>query len=164
MKLPKWILDRLLWRAGMTMFRKPDMVIGERDRPYLNRWWLIPRTRWFNVYLHTIHRDDDDRALHDHPWWNLSILLAGSYVEHTINAGGVHVRKLREAGDLVFRRARAAHRLEIARGPCWTLFITGPKLRSWGFHCPNGWVPWREFTDPTDSGRIGRGCGEQADG
>lgn len=35
-------------------------------------------------------RSDDDRALHDHPWVNMSILLEGTYTEHTIAQGGVH--------------------------------------------------------------------------
>lgn len=141
--------------------RPPDVVIGGYDDPYLKRWWLIPRNRFFNIYLHRFMRSDDDRALHDHPWWNVSVLLDGQYVEHTIAQGGINHRAPREAGDWKFRRASAAHRIELTNGPCWTLFITGPRLRSWGFHCPKGWVHWQEFTNPADGGKtIGRGCGE----
>ena len=61
----------------------------------MRRWWVIPRNKWFNVYLHHFLRSDDDRALHDQPWWNLSILLDGEYTEHTIAAGGVRLRCLR---------------------------------------------------------------------
>jgi len=32
--------------------RKPDFVIGRAGAPYLERWWVIPRNRWFNIYLH----------------------------------------------------------------------------------------------------------------
>jgi hypothetical protein len=42
----------------------------------------------------------------------------------------------------------------------WTLFIFFRNIRDWDFHCPNGWVPWWEFTAPDDKGAIGRGCGE----
>ncbi len=45
------------------------------------------------------------------------------------------------------------------RETCWSLFITGRKVRTWGFWCPQGFVPWHEFVDQTDSGNIGRGCG-----
>lgn len=151
------IIDRLIAVSGR---RNPDVVIGGMDDPYLRRWWLIPRNRWFNVYLHHFMRSDDDRALHDHPWWNLSVLLRGRYVEHTIAAGGINRRTEMRAGDWKFRRARAAHRIELVDGACWTLFITGPRLREWGFHCPRGWVHWKIFTDPADHGKIGRGCGE----
>src|SRR5262249_32779516 len=112
----------------------------------------------FNIYLHQFIRSDDDRALHDHPWWNVSFLINGTYVEHTIPAGGVNVRTQYRAGDLKFRRAKAAHRVELTDGPCWSLFITGPRLRHWGFHCPAGWRHWKEFTAPHNSGEIGRGC------
>lgn len=162
MKIPNWLLNRLTM-IGVRKIQSaaPDVVIGG-EQPYLKRWFVIPRNRFFNIYFHTIHRDDDDRALHDHPWWNVSLLLAGSYVEHTIQAGGIHVRTPRECGDIVFRTAKAAHRLEIENGHCWTLFITGPVVRTWGFHCKHGWVPWREFVDADDHGAVGRGCGEDA--
>jgi hypothetical protein len=144
----------------ISQTREPDVFIGGRENTYLARWWLR-RNKFINYYLHNFRRSDDDRALHDHPWWNLSILLRGTYTEHTIDAGGVHVRRIRTAGDIVFRRAESAHRIELHDGPCWTLFITGPKIREWGFHCPKGWRHWRVFTNPADNGAtIGRGCGE----
>ena len=140
--------------------RSPDFIIGGALDPYIRRWWVIPRNRFFNIYLHHFLRSDDDRALHDHPWWNLSILLQGRYIEHTISAGGINVHTERCAGQVKFRRAKAAHRIELIDGPCWTLFITGPRLREWGFHCRLGWVHWKEFTKPEKKGEVGRGCGE----
>jgi hypothetical protein len=86
--------------------REPDCVIGPPDNPYLRRWWLIPRNRWFNLYLHNILRDDDDRALHDHPWANLSILLRGAYRE--VTPRGTHLRK---RGSFV-PRSRARSRVD----------------------------------------------------
>lgn len=151
----------LLRRLRSISYRRaPDIEIGGHDNPYMRRWWVIPRNRWFNVYLHHFLRSDDDRALHDHPWWNLSILLEGRYVEHTISAGGINVRTERCAGQWKFRAASSAHRIELHDGPCWTLFITGPRLREWGFHCPQGWRHWRVFTSGPNGETIGRGCGE----
>jgi hypothetical protein len=139
--------------------RKPNLVIGGDARPYLLRWYLIPRNPVFNIYLHEILRSDDDRALHDHPWVNFSLILSGSYVEHTIAAGGINVRVERMAGSVKFRWPWNAHRLEIEDGkPCRTLFITGPRLRQWGFHCPWGWRHWREFTNGARGETVGRGC------
>jgi hypothetical protein len=133
--------------------RKPDFVIGSPDDPYLLRWWVIPRNRFFNIYLHKILKSDDDRALHDHPWWNVSILLKGAYIEHMPNR-----RRVLKWGSIRIRGPHAAHRLEVAIGPVWSLFITGPVIREWGFHCPHGWRHWKEFTAPMDKGQIGRGC------
>lgn len=155
--------------------REPDFVIRRAGQePYLQRWWLIPRNPVFGVYLHRFLNDDDDRALHDHPWPNVSILLRGGYVEVTPltkrQEEGAAVMpgrgKRREyfAGDIKFRGPRSLHRIELLRDgtgkrvPCWTLFIRGPVVREWGFACPKGWRPWREFVDARDKGAIGRGC------
>lgn len=148
--------------------RAPDFIIGGRENPYMLRWWILPRNRWFNVYLHKILRDDDDRALHDHPWWNVSILLRGAYREvmpdlrrrvtpHLRITDLPVISKIRRAGSVVFRRATAAHRLEVVDGPVWSLFITGPRIREWYFHCKQGPVLWRDFVG-ADPGTIGRGC------
>lgn len=151
--------------------RQPDQVIPSTGSTYLRRWFLLPKNRFFNVYLHQFLRSDDDRALHDHPWlFNFSWLWLGDYFEHTIRAGGIHQRKLRKAGSMKFRVGPAPHRIELLTAPldeqldagaagtehaslhsnlvpvsCWTVFITGPVVRPWGFHCPGGWVHSRAF-------------------
>jgi hypothetical protein len=150
--------------------RPPDFVIERLDgSPYLRRWWIIPRNRWLNIYLHNMLADDDDRALHDHPWLNVSIVLRGGYWEIMPER-----MKWRGPGAVVFRRPTAAHRImldvnfqrvgnvfrRVGKTPAWSLFITGPRTRNWGFHCPQGWVRWEDFTAPGDKGKIGKGCGE----
>lgn len=154
--------------------RNPDFIIGGQEAPYLRRHWLLPRNRWLNVYVHEFLRSDDDRALHDHPYlFNVSWLIDGWYIEHTIREGGVGVATMRSAGEFKFRWGSAPHRVELvtqtmvraglvesAPAPCWTVFITGPRVREWGFHCGHRWVPWQEFTDARDAGAIGKGCGE----
>lgn len=145
------------------------LVIGGRqdhDAPYLKRWFVIPRNKWFNIYVHKFEASDDDRALHDHPWFWLSVALRGGYWE-VRDDGTV---KWRRPGSVAFRHPLGAHRVELDREsyyppyeqgyrwrekPAWTLFITGPRLRTWGFYCPQGWIPWQKFTDPKAGG-----CGE----
>lgn len=147
--------DMQAWAEGL-MLREPDFVIGD---DYLLRWWVLPRNEQANVYLHDIRKSDDDRAMHDHPWANTSFLIFGSYIEHTPDGSF-----LREAGDVIERPANALHRLEVIPGQrAISLFITGPKVREWGFACDHGWVHWQDFTNPADSSRTGRGCGENGD-
>jgi hypothetical protein len=147
--------DMQAW-AESIMLREPDFVIGE---DYLRRWWVIPRNEQVNVYLHDIRKSDDDRAMHDHPWANTSYLIFGSYLEHTPQ--GTFVRT---AGDVVERPANALHRLDVIPGErAISLFITGPKVREWGFACDHGWVHWQDFTSAEDSSRTGRGCGEHGE-
>lgn len=153
----------------MRLFRRPpDFIIGKPGSPYMRRWYVIPRNRVFNVYLHEIVRSDDDRALHDHPWCNVSIVLRGGYVEvmpeHRPSTDWPvppQRRAWRGPGSIVLRRPTAAHRLEVEIGrSCWSLFITGPNVRSWGFWCPRGWKPWQQFVDMGNTGAVGPGCGD----
>lgn len=156
--LSAWLRHRILATAFK---RPPDFIIGDQARPYLLRWWLIPRNRFFNLYLHEFRRSDDDRAHHGHPWLcNASWVLAGGSTEHTIEAGGVHHRRRLTMGAFRFRWGASPHRIELAEGTrCWTLFFTGPRIREWGFYCPErGWVHWRDFTAPDNAGAIGPGC------
>jgi len=134
---------------------RPDFVIGLPEDPYLIRWWMIPRNREGNHYRHCILKSDDDRALHDHPWDSVSVVLEGVLKEHLSDGSS----RILEIGKPYFRKATDAHRLEVIEGPVWTDFFTGPKVREWGFHCPQGWVHWKEFT-AENPGEIGRGCGE----
>src|ERR1700761_649655 len=104
MKLPGKITDYLFTRMlNIATSRRPDVLIGKAGDTYMRRWWVIPRNRFFNIYLHNFLRSDDDRALHDHPWVNMSILLWGRYIEHTISAGGVNHRVEYKAGDMKLR-------------------------------------------------------------
>jgi len=187
-RLRTWLFNRAI---SVVMAHQPDIVIGGEDRPYLLRWFITPwsnydrdttpASRWEaltrrlpNIYLHRFLRSDDDRALHDHPWASLSVILMGAYVEHTIAAGGVHHRDLRRPGDMVARGAHAAHRVELLHDaaqldpiwrhaeammglhPVYTLFLTGPRIRNWGFHCRQGWRPHEAFEGTY--GTVGRGC------
>lgn len=143
-------VEARVMRAFFRFLRRPpDISIGQN---YLHRWYLIPRNRFFNSYLHKFERSDDDRAFHDHPWLSCSFLIAGVLKEHSPKGVRVIPRFYP-----VFRTAKFAHRLEVVRGPIWTLFITGPRVRQWGFHCPQGWRHWTEFTTP-DGTQTGKGC------
>jgi len=157
--------------------RKPDFVVGGEDDPYLLRWfvnggvwrqepdgkskWVSKRALGVRSYVHCFKRSDDDRALHDHPARSLSIGLAGAAMEHTIAAGGIHNHAVLGVGDIRYRSARFAHRIELEPGEeFWTLFMFFRPVREWGFHCPErGWVPSYEFTASDDPGSIGPGCG-----
>lgn len=137
----------------------PDFVIGDN---FMHRWWLIlnrkpdgdtddrnvnrpgiRRSRFLNCYLHLTLKSDSDRHLHDHPWVNISIILAGRYIEVFEDQ-----RVLRKPGDIVFRLPSKSHRLILIDGqPVWTLFLTWKKVREWGFRTIAGWIHWKDYTD-----------------
>lgn len=116
----------------------PDVIIAPDGSPYIYRWHVIPRNAaGANVYFHIQVQSDPERPLHDHPWDNVSHLLSGGYVEIIQECPPYgFVREVpRRAGDVIFRKAEAAHRLILPKGVPYimSLFTTGPVVREWGF-------------------------------
>lgn len=147
--------------------RKPDITIGPPDNPYMERWHLIPRNKWFNIYLHKISRSDDDRALHDHRADNLSIILKGSYLEHTYSFWDTQrlfhfgytsqTHDIYKPGRIRYRKAEEPHRLELLMNtegkevPVWTLWIKFPERREWGFWPNHEWMDWKTYLKKYDT-------------
>lgn len=154
-----------LWKWFTTLISgRPHLYIGGEQTPYMLRWFIIPTNHYFNVYLHKFVRDDNDREMHDHPWSFFSVVLHGAYIEQIGNDRADRIT--RRAPSIAFRRATHKHRVELLFDknlkpiPCWTIVVTGPKIRVWGFWCPKGFVPWTEFIDQSNPGEMKRGCGE----
>ena len=145
------IADWLIERAQRTPYVH---ITDEHGSTYMERFWLIPYNRLgIAARVHHILRSDEDRHMHDHPWWSVSVILRGGYWEETphpagmywdVHCDGFNQKRWRGPGSIVFRRATDWHRLELpASGPawlsqsdvtmpprsCWTLFITGPKRK-----------------------------------
>lgn len=150
--------------AGRSI-RKPDLIIAPDGTPYIYRWHLIPRNEvGANVYLHLQVADDPERPLHDHPWDNQSVILAGGYLEiyaHCYEGNDArwanqHVRQCR-SGRVIQRRAEEAHRLFLLDDCPYTisLFTTGPVVRDWGFWFdhPQRWISHGEVITETADGR-----------
>ncbi len=95
--------------------------------PYLIRWAVI--FSGFGVRLHHWLCGDDPRHFHDHPWWMLILVLKGSYTD--VTPDGEEVLK---AGRFYFRPAEHRHTVRLKDRECWTLLITGRKVRDWGFY------------------------------
>lgn len=138
---------------------RPDLVIAAGgEAPYLFRWYMVPRRSvGANVYFHIQVASDPLRPLHDHPWDNQSVILAGGYYELTEEttrwpAQASPVLRHRRPGDTVQRAAEDAHRLILPPSVpyCMTLFTTGPVRRDWGFHAPGGWISGTAATETRD--------------
>lgn len=170
-RMPQWLCGNILFDLQRSIANKQaaaphGFTIGGEESPYLRRWFITPRGDGPACYLHQFLRDDDDRALHDHPWPTCGIILSGGYLEHTPD--GVTERRI---GDVIPRSPEHRHRVELhsagdgAKHEAWTLFLVGERVRDWGFWCPGAdgggtrFVPWRDFTAGENGERIGKGCG-----
>jgi hypothetical protein len=101
-------------------------TLGLPECPYMRRWVLD-----FGLFALRVHRweaSDDKRAFHDHAWWFLTLVLWGSYVD--VSPSG---RDRLRFGSIRFRRADHKHTVEVQRRGTWTLLVTGPVARRWGF-------------------------------
>lgn len=151
--------------VGMRL-HKPDIVLAPDGRPYLNRWHLAYDNAKGNQFFHIQVASDPERPLHDHPWENRSLILCGGYDElwdehpwfgeewNEEPANRLpkllHVR----AGDEVGRAATVAHRLILPADIPYTMtiFVTGPKVREWGFWYPDGWHHNKRHVDDRKDG------------
>jgi hypothetical protein len=100
--------------------------LGKPECPYVRRW--VFECRWFSLRLHHWLASDDQRHFHDHPWDYLTIVLRGGYVD----VGPEGQRRL-WAPTFAFYRAEHQHSVVVNPGGAWTLLITGPERRPWGF-------------------------------
>lgn len=99
------------------------MEIGEKFTRY-----ALWRTRWFNIYLHQLSAPSWHPECHDHPWGFVAILLRRGYLEQ------IGTKKYRRrVGSVLFRSATFAHNVITPYGTSWSLIITTPKSRDWGF-------------------------------
>lgn len=101
-------------------------ALGKAECPYIVRYCLD--FGLFSIRLHHWLSSDDQRNFHDHPWWFFTIVLKGSYTDISPNKS-----ERMTVGKFAFRRALHRHTVKVDKGGCWTLLITGPEKRIWGF-------------------------------
>ena len=150
-----------------------ELLIGQSHKNpytdldgYMERDFLIPfePDNKLNCRIHRILTSDDDRAMHDHPWATMSIILDGGYWEimpydqdqdPALDSQRFH-RVWRIRGDVIRRKATDRHRLEVSPkvGPATTMFVMGEYENKWGFYTPEGKVYWKTYLGIEDSESV----------
>lgn len=163
------LTDWLINRAKRTPYFHLQHGDGSE---YMARWWLVPYRHlhalawWRNplgwllqqfdiaVRVHHIATADLDRALHDHPWDFISVVLRGGYLEARprnispcFEGHGTEDSFYTErcTGSIGYRRATDRHRIISVKPNTYTLFITFKKVQWWGFYTPMGKVYYRDY-------------------
>lgn len=141
------VRDWMLWRWW---------DVRPKGRPYMTRLYLL-NTPWRGWKVHWFQAPDPDSDCHDHPWWFVSLVLRGGYVEHRqFISGGIllgEIVRYRGRFSIAFRRSRDVHTIRYVQPGTVTFIMNGPKERSWGFWrtAPIGpadqmeFIPWREY-------------------
>jgi hypothetical protein len=174
------LIDRLIDLARRT----PYFHLYHADGTiYMERYWIVPSARpgsaskagcyvatwrqpirWIlqklgiAVRLHCIHTPDLDRAMHDHPWTFISVVLRGWYIEarplrpesflptSSDPEEEMEQSHPRAAGGYALRRFYHRHKITaVSPGGVWTLFVTFRKRQPWGFYTPGGKIWWQVF-------------------
>ncbi len=157
-------LAKMSWRDWFQVRFLGRSDVWFNGKRYMRRWLFGSKDTW-GIRLHCIERGDGDRELHDHPFWFVSLVLAGGYWEHTPDGA----RTWYGPGSIVMRSASALHRLELGTvSECqvidctscnhkraWTLVLRGRYLRAWGFLTSAEWKHWSRFVREHD-GRAER--------
>lgn len=147
-------------RTGKGWLKVKRLRLTRGDgKVYLDRWGF--RCPLFGLFLHRMEAPDPGLDLHDHPWWFASIVLRGGYTEHRNLSRDAPLwseiaeeaadrgkkpfargwRVARPARSVKTMRLDECHRIvSLDRTPTWTLVITGPIRRRWGFYLPTGFV------------------------
>lgn len=115
------------------------LIHREGGARYLERYALGQRFG-ITAYLHRFVADDADEWVHDHPWsWAIAIVLTGGYREERLrwfDADSGWESDMRQIGGwrrVNIIRGADFHRIVKTRPETWTLFIHGPRVKSWGF-------------------------------
>lgn len=129
-------MNQLLFR--ITSYCRCRIINGPDQIPYLERYHLLKLPFGYQVYLHRFVASDPGRGLHNHPWKGaLSLVLCGEYEEirmadmranHALRTRRIRAGRLNWINGSVFHRINLTGDIEV-----WTLFIHGPKTKTWGF-------------------------------
>ena len=117
------------WFEALLRRFLPYKEIGWQDIGEVFYRYTLVKSPWFNLYLHVLDAPNwHPVGCHDHPWWFWTLLLKNGYVERT---SGLVVTRM--PGELLYRPASHLHDVITSHGTSWSLVLTGPKSRTWGF-------------------------------
>lgn len=121
--------NRFESRTGYQYYMKLGITwrqeLGIEGSPYLIRWVL--NLGFCSIRLHNWLDSDDLRHKHDHAWWFITYVIKGHYV----NIDCIDNEDMKK-GSWALRGAEHRHCVKVLE-PTWTIMLTGPATRKWGF-------------------------------
>ncbi len=133
----------------MKLFRKVKTITAKDGSLHFERWAII-ETKWGSLYLHRIHKSDQDH-MHSHPWHFISMILKGHYTERvTKYPQEPFVRwKKKVFPKIAYTNRKWFHKIEkVVKGPVWTLVaVWGGNFEGdkWHYLVGNRIIPFEEY-------------------
>lgn len=119
---------------------------------YAKRWALAVDDEGC-AYLHNLIGPDQP-YLHDHPWSFKSHILSGGYVEVIHDHNRVQeVSQRHVSGSVLHRSSDFMHFISHVEPNTWTLVVTGPRIKEWGFYVATEWMHFKDFYDSSHNDR-----------
>lgn len=126
----------------MKLFKTVKKIVSKEGVLHFKRFAVV-ECKWFNIYIHTILKADEDPHLHDHPWDYVSLVLKGSFLEGSVDKNKDSVMTALVRGSISMQKAERFHKivmLSLASKMVKTLFFTGPRRREWGYDVDGTWI------------------------
>ena len=142
--------------------------LNEITEPTMDRTALFPKNDFNNHFLHKYTQGEFGApALHDHPWWSISFLLYGKLEEVTYDVPQSELEDFRYGYQpiekkvirpnwpikrepiprVLVRPPGLVHTVQLKSEKAATYFVTGPRVRNWGFYTKWGWIPYHRMAE-----------------
>lgn len=132
--------------VGITLGQR----LGEPECPYARRW-VANFGPFGSVRVHHWLASDDQRYPHDHAWWFLTFVVRGGYtdianvVPDRLSTRSVTISDHVRAPTVRFRPSAHRHKVKVDPGGAWTVLVTGPPVRDWGFYVDGQFKRMRRY-------------------
>lgn len=145
-------INRILFKASGEL---PIRFITSGDRSYMERYY-VGEALGVTAFLHRYIAGDGERAeVHDHPWdWSSGIVLTGGYREERmtkidfVRGPSTKMRLVKPLRPNIIW-GDSFHRIDAVDINTWTLFLHGPKTKTWGFWIREATGKWL-YDQPND--------------
>lgn len=114
----------------MKFFTKVKEIRSKTGKLHFQRFAIF-ETDACALYIHRIHRHDEDLHLHSHPWNFISLILWGEYWE-LVTSGDYRQKNF---GTISRMTRNDFHKIAmITKGPVTTLFFTYGEHMPWYYY------------------------------
>jgi len=128
-------------------------IKSKSGKVHFKRWRLLT-TPWFDINLHGIYKEDEDKHLHNHPWSILTIILIGCYTEELED----DKESFRWPLSIAYRSREKFHKIKMLHSNyVYSLAITSKRRTEWGYNVNGIFVDHKTYREQKNKISLGDG-------